>query len=185
MEPLEILKKEHSTVLMVVEAARRDLAVAVEAQHVDGEEVEKLLDFFRYFTNSCHEPKEEDLLFAVLHRRGLAWEGYPLSDLVQDHTEMRVVLDSASDWLPLARHGDTCATLSLLQDLQTYLDLVELHIAKEEKIVFPIAAKWLTPQDFDELTKAFSVIACDELDEGIHAYYADLAQQLAGAAAAA
>ena len=42
------------------------------------EDVDRLLDFFRYFTNSCHEPKEEDLLFTALHRRGLAWEGYPL-----------------------------------------------------------------------------------------------------------
>ena len=183
MEALEILKNEHRTVLAVVEAARHDLAVAVEAQHIDGEDVDRLLDFFRYFTNSCHEPKEEDLLFTALHRRGLAWEGYPLSDLLQDHAEMRLTLDSASDWLPLARQGDTCATLSLVQDLQIYLDLVELHIANEERVIFRIAAEWLTPQDLDELTEAFSAIACDELDEGIHAYYADLAQHLTGAVA--
>lgn len=181
MESLEILKREHRTVLLVVSAARRDISRSLKSGELDPHEIEKLLDFFRYFTNSCHEPKEEDLLFTTLHRRGMDWGAYPLWDLVRQHEEMRVVLDAASDWLPAAKAGDPAACGPLLHDLEAYLDLVEEHIRFEEGTVFPIALQRLKPQDFAELGAAFSAIACEELEEGVHAYYSDLARHLAGA----
>jgi hemerythrin-like domain-containing protein len=183
MECIEILKREHQMVRLVIEAARRDLQRAAEAHAVEPAEAEQLLDFFRYFTNSCHDPKEEDLLFAMLHHRGLSWEGYPLRDLIQEHAEMRVVLDSATDWLKPAESGEPAAVEALLHDLTVYLDLVDAHIAKEEEEVFPLALQWLTAGDLEELGDAFTAIACEELDEGVHAYYTDLAHHLASPAA--
>ena len=182
MEPVEILMREHRTVMLVVQAARRDLEGAGETHEIAEQEVERLLDFFRYFTNSCHDPKEEDLLFTALNRRGLPWDEYPLRELVRDHKEMRVVLDSASDWLPLVRAGDSTATLPLVHDLEIYLDLVERHIAAEESSVFPLVPERLTARDLGELSDAFAAIACEEREEGVHAYYTDLAHELAGAA---
>ena len=182
MESVEILKREHRTVLLVAKAARRDLEGAGETHEMAEAEVEQLLDFFRYFTNSCHDPKEEDLLFAALHRRGLPWDGYPLRDLVREHQEMRVVLDSASDWLQLARAGDATAVTSLGHDLEVYLDLLERHVAAEEGAIFPLVQELLTARDLEELSDAFTAIACEELEEGVHAYYTDLAHELVGAA---
>lgn len=182
MESVEILKREHRSVLLVAEAARRALGGVGDLPEIGTTEVERLLDFFRYFTNSCHDPKEEDLLFTALHRRGLAWDDYPLRQLVREHQEMRVVLDSASDWLPLVRAGDTTALLSLVHDLKVYLDLLERHIAAEEEAVFPLVQDLLTMRDLEELSEAFAAIACEELEEGVHAYYADLAHELTGAA---
>ncbi len=183
MECIEILKREHQMVRLVIDAARRDLERAEALHAVDPAEAEQLLDFFRYFANSCHDPKEEDLLFAVLHRRGMAWEGYPLRDLVREHEEMRVILDSASDWLKPAEAGDPTAVEALVHDLRMYLDLVDAHIDREEDEVFPLALQWLTARDLEELGDAFTAIACEELDEGVHAYYSDLAHHLAGTAA--
>jgi hemerythrin-like domain-containing protein len=183
MESVEILKREHQTVRLVVKAARRDLERAAETGEIPERELEQLLDFFRYFTNSCHDPKEEDLLFAALHHRGLSWEAYPLRELVREHQQMRVSLDSAFDWLPLVRAGDATGQLSLIHDLTVYLDLLERHIAAEEEAIFPLVQELLTPRDLEELGDAFAAIACEELEEGVHAYYADLAHELVGAAA--
>jgi hemerythrin-like domain-containing protein len=182
MESIEILKREHRTVLLVAKAARRDLEGAGETHEIAPDEVEQLLDFFRYFTNSCHDPKEEDLLFTALHRRGMSWDDYPLRELVREHQEMRVVLDAASDWLPLVRAGDAGAVLSLGHDLEVYLDLLERHIAAEEEAIFPMVQELLTARDLEELSDAFAAIACEELEEGVHAYYADLAHELVSAA---
>jgi hemerythrin-like domain-containing protein len=185
MESVEILKREHRTVLLVAKAARRDLDGAGCTHPPAEEDLERLLDFFRYFTNSCHDPKEEDLLFTALHRRGLSWEDYPLRELVRQHQEMRVVLDAASDWLPQVRAGDPAAMMSLVHDLKAYLDLLERHIAAEEASVFPLVQDRLTSRDLEELSTAFATIACEELEEGVHAYYADLAHDLVGATARA
>lgn len=179
MECIEILKREHGVVRLVTAAARRDLADEAETHTLALEEVEKLIDFFRYFANSCHDPKEEDLLFAMLHRRGMAWDAYPLRGLIQDHEEMRVILDSAEDWLPQLRAGDQTALEPLLHNLRTYVDFVDRHIDMEEEVVFPMAAQYLSAADFEELSDAFAAIACEELEEGVHAYYSDLAHELA------
>jgi hemerythrin-like domain-containing protein len=181
MESVEILKREHRTVLVVVQAARRDLERFNTSREVAGDELERLLDFFRYFTNSCHDPKEEDLLFAALHRRGLSWDDFPLRELVREHQQMRVVLDSASDRLPLVRAGDVSAETLLMHDLQAYFDLLERHIVAEEAAIFPMAQELLTERDQEELGEAFAAIACEELEEGVHDYYAGLARDLAGA----
>ena len=183
MEPLEILKREHRMVTQVAEAARRDVDRANETGGADTGELGELIEFFRYFMNSCHAPKEEDLLFTMLHRRGLAWDAAPLRDLVREHEEMRVTLDSASDWLLPVKAGETGALQPLLHDLAMYLNLLMQHITEEEELLFPLAQERLTEHDIAELGEAFSAIACEELDEGMHAYYADMAHHLAGAAA--
>lgn len=185
MESVEILEREHRTALLVVKAARGHLEGAGETHEIAEDEVERLLDFFRYFINSCHDTKEEDLLFTALHRRGLSWDDYPLRELVREHEEMRLVLDSASDWLPQVRAGESAALLPLLHDLKIYLDLVERHIAAEESSVFPLVQERLTTRDMEELDDAFAAITCDELEEGVHAYYTDLAHDLSGTAASA
>jgi hemerythrin-like domain-containing protein len=183
MEPLEILKREHRMVSQVAQAARRDVDRAGETGTADAGELDDLIEFFRYFMNSCHAPKEEDLLFTMLHRRGLAWDTSPLCDLVREHETMRLMLDSASDWLVPFTAGEAGALQPLLHDLATYLDLLEQHIAEEEELVFPLAQELLAGHDFAELGEAFAALACEELDDGMHTYYADMARHLAGAAA--
>ena len=183
MESLEILEREHRMASLVADAARRDVDSAFETGVADTGEIDELIEFFRYFMNSCHAPKEEDLLFTMLHHRGLAWDASPLCDLVREHEEMRVMLDSASDRLGPLKAGEDGALQPLLHDLATYLDLLRRHVAKEEEIVFPLALERLTAHDFAELGEEFSTLACEELDDGMHAYYADMARHLAGAAA--
>jgi len=183
MESLEILRREHRMVLRVARAARRDVDRALVAGEIDTDEADDLLDFFRYFTNSCHSPKEEDLLFTTLHRRGLRWDEAPLRDLVRQHEDMRLVLDSAFDWVPLVRAGEPGALDALLNNLSMYLDLLETHVAEEEDVLFTIAEERLRPQDLADLGAAFAAIACEEEEEGVHEYYADMAHHLAGAAA--
>ena len=98
---------------------------------------------------------------------------------------MRVVLDSAWDWLPRVKGGDATAVLPLVHDLAIYLDLVERHIAAEEEAIFPIAQELLSARDMEELDVAFAAIACEELEEGVHGFYADFARELAGATSTA
>ena len=43
----------------------------------------------------------------------------------------------------------------------------------------------LTGRDLETLSDAFAAIACAELEEGVHAYYTNLAHELAGTAASA
>jgi hemerythrin-like domain-containing protein len=183
MEAIEILKREHTLVERVAHAAQRGLAAdAAGADCLHAEDLARLLDFFEYFTCSCHDPKEEHLLFPALHRRGLSWEEYPLRDLVREHAELSTIIQSARGWLGGPHHLEPAARGPLLYDLELYVDLLERHIATEEDVLFPLATRRLSPLDLAELGEAFREIACHELESGEQAYFSDLAHELAGSA---
>lgn len=181
MDPLETLRNEHSVALRVVHAAQRSLDEAAAGRGPNAERAREILDFFRYFINCCHTPKEEDLLFTALHRDGLAWDGPPLRELVRQHAELRAILDSASDRLRLVEEGVPGSLEPLLHDLRVALTLFETHVVLEEEVLFPLAEERLRARDVDELSAAFADIACDEQQEGVHEYYAGWATSLVGA----
>jgi len=183
MEPIEVLRREHSMVKLVLDAASRDLDTIAMRRTADAGELERLIEFFRYFADACHDPKEEDLLFCMLHRRGMSWETWPLDELLKEHEEMRVILDSAADWLPLVRQGEAAAIDPIVHNLRTYVALVDSHIEKEEDVVFPLAMRYLTGKDVEELRQAFDSIEEEEAEEGVREYYAELARRLARTAA--
>jgi hemerythrin-like domain-containing protein len=179
MEAIETLRREHGVVYQVCTACLKELDRAEQTGEFDAAQMERFLEFFRFFANACHDPKEEDLLFTMLHHRGLPWEEEPLASLVREHEEMRVVLDAASGWMQLAREGEPSAVKSLCRDMRRYVDLVADHIRKEDEGVFAHALELLSDADHDELTQAFENVACDEGDEGVHQYYRELARELA------
>jgi hemerythrin-like domain-containing protein len=183
VDSLEILRQEHRVALRVARAARRDIDEARLRGAPDLAVADKTVEFFRYFTNVCHSPKEEDLLFTAVHRHGLAWEEQPLHDLVGQHQELRITLDSAADWSRLAAAGVPGAPELLLHDLLVFLDLLERHIELEEYALFPLAVQRLHPQDMATLACEFADIACEEQEEGMQSYYAGVARELAGAGA--
>ena len=178
MDAIQVLKGEHTTCRMVAEAARRRL---IDPEWPGVAEIQQFIDFFRYFANSCHDPKEEDLLFKALHRRGLSWEGYPLQVLATQHQAMHVTLESAADWLPLAKDGDRAAIGPLVHNLRVYLDRLVRHMDDEEQIVFPMAEFWLTAADKHELDQAFAALSCAEACQEVDEYYGALARRLTAA----
>jgi hemerythrin-like domain-containing protein len=178
MEAIQTLKDEHGRCRRVAAAARRRL---IEPDQPSFAEIEEFIDFFRYYATTCHHPKEEDLLFCALHRRGLSWEGYPLHGLITDHHVLHATLESAADWLPLVRGGDHGAVGPLLHNLRVYLDRLLRHMDDEELVVFPMAEHWLTTADKLQLAEAFAAASSDEACRAVHEYYSGLAQRLAAA----
>ena len=179
VDPLEQLRQEHETALLVTRATRRILEEADASGRLDTGRAEAVLDFLRYFTNACHTPKEEDLLFTALSRHGLSWDEPPLRDLVRQHADLRALLDGASD--ALASPGAPGSLARATRDLRAAVDLFEAHVELEERALFPLAGERLHRRDLDGLEAAFSGIACDEQEEGVRDYYAGVARELAGA----
>ncbi|HOT22833.1 MAG TPA: hemerythrin domain-containing protein [Thermoleophilia bacterium] len=178
MEAIASLKREHRVMREVCKACRHELDRAGRCHVVDAAEIERFIEFFRFYTNSCHDPKEEDLLFSMLHHKGLAWDEEPLKSLCYEHDAMRAMLKAAAEWVPKARRGDQSALEPLCHDLLAYVDEIEQHMAKEESGVFVHALDVLSEADHDELTRAFENVDSEDSEEGAVEYYEGLAQDL-------
>jgi hemerythrin-like domain-containing protein len=180
MTPTETLMHEHQIILMVLDEAER------EAQRIqdDGQarvpEVDQMLDFFQNFADRCHHAKEEDLLFVKMQEKGMPVDGGPIGVMLQEHDEGRRRLRAVAEALPGAANRDPLALTTVRDNLKAYSRLLRAHIGKEDNVLYPMADRLFTPQDQQELSDAFERVEAEEMGEGVHEKYHQLAHDLAG-----
>ena len=178
MKPTEELMHEHQVILHVLKTA------AVEAHRIRSEAairtalIEMMLDFFHTFTDKCHHAKEEKNLFPMLAKRGMAHDTGPVAVMLAEHTEGRRILSNIAGLLPAAKQDDGDAIAGIAENLATYVNLLENHIAKEDNVLFPMAERLLSETDAAELKKAFALVEEIETGEGMHEKYHQLAHQI-------
>jgi hemerythrin-like domain-containing protein len=175
MKPTEMLKQEHKIILLVLAAAEKQ-AKAIEATgKIDGDKIDKLLDFFRNFADRCHHSKEEKRLFVALEQRGMRPDVGPIAVMLAEHQHGRNRLKAVAEALGKARAGDRQAIRQVRDNLAAYVKLLKEHITKEDNVLFAMADKILTAGDQAALSEAFE----NEMGEGTHEKYHQLAKELA------
>jgi hemerythrin-like domain-containing protein len=180
MKPTDTLRDEHRSVAAVAAVAERQVKLIQAGERPDIGDLEHIIDFFRFFTVACHEPKEEDILFSRLHRCGVSRDKGPLAEMMEEHAELRQLLTRIGHLLPPARSGDDEALAALAGYLHKYDELVISHMAAEEEQIFPLMESSLGESDIEYLTEEFGTVAEHESDLGLHEFYMDLARQLTG-----
>ncbi len=179
MDAIETLRHEHEVATRVAEAAVREAMAVQSTRKVNAERVEAMLDFFGSFVDRCHHHKEEERLFPRLAERGIPQAGGPLGVMLQEHEEGRGLRKAVADALPHAAKGEAAALDAVADNLNAFAVLLLNHIYKEDHVLFEMAGKVLTPEDQRELSEAFERIEAEEMGEGVHERYHQLAHELA------
>ena len=180
MTPTEILKHEHQIVLLVLKGAEREGNAARKKGACDAPTVEKMADFFKTFVDRCHHAKEERHLFPALERHGVAKEGGPIGVMLSEHEEGRGHVRALAAALPGLKAGRPGAAAEAADRLLAYAALLRAHIEKEEGVLFAMADRLLTPKEQRDMVKAFDLVEAEEIGEGVHEKYHQLAHELAG-----
>ena len=180
MRPTETLAKEHELVILVTKAAEEEVRYIRDTGEFRPEVVDELVDFFEYFTEGCHDPKEEHLLFARLRLRGLPAETGILAEFYREHQEFHSRLRDIEHWVRAWRKTETGDVNELVTHLDGYLQLMRSHVAREDELLFPMANELLTDEDQEDLELGFDSIECEEVAVGVRERYRDLAHLLAG-----
>lgn len=178
MTPTETLKHEHQVVLLVLKGVEREAQTLRTNAKARFEDIRKIVDFSRNFTDRCHHAKEEKHLFPAMEKHGLAHDQGPIAVMLMEHARGREFVKAASGALPGAEKGDSKALQALRDSLQGYAQLLQNHIAKENNYLFPTADKLLTPEEQTALEKAFDKVEREEMGEGTHEKYHQLAHEL-------
>ncbi len=180
MTPTDELKHEHQIILIALDGVEREMQRVQDGGPVPEERVGQMIDFVQNFADRCHHAKEENLLFTRMQERGLPANGGPIGVMLQEHDEGRRLVRTAAKALPGAGAGDAGARAALAANLLAYVRLLRLHIDKEDNVLYPMADKILTPADQAELTAAFERVEAEEIGEGTHERYHQLAHEWAG-----
>jgi hemerythrin-like domain-containing protein len=178
MRPTDILAKEHELVMLVTRVAEQEVRYMRDTGEYRAAEVRQVVDFFELFTEACHDPKEEHILFARLVERGLDAETGVLGQFYREHAEFTRRLRDIAHWLRRDRREGPLDVAELADMLDGYLHLMRSHVGREEELLFTLANGLLTDQDQDELRRAFDAVDQTEASEGLQERYSELAHLL-------
>ena len=174
----KILESEHKLVREVADAADLECEHELATGQCRIDLVEDILGFFRYFNDGLHDPKEEDLLFARCRKRGMTNDDEPLEQMECEHEWCRAELDALERGLHGLDIRDRDAVLSMADRLHAYTNMIRTHMEVEETVFFDMAQHYLTLEDRRQLTEEFESVHYDEIEEGVQAYWEDLAHRL-------
>ncbi len=178
MRPTEILAREHALVLLVTRVAEQEVRYMRDTGEYRADEVHRVVDFFEFFTEACHDPKEEHILFERLVERGLDPDSGILGQFYAEHAEFTTRLREIEHWLRDDKKGGPLDIAELADMLDTYLKLMRAHVGREEELLFTLANGLLNDRDQEEMSRAFSAVDAAEADEGVQARYSELAHLL-------
>lgn len=175
MTPTEDLRHEHDVILLVLQGAERQAALRVPKQ----DNLNELLDFFMNFVDHCHHAKEERYLFPKMEERGIPNIGGPIGVMLSEHSAGRALVAAMKEKIA-SWHVDKQTVADLKKDLLEYVELLRIHINKENNVLFPTADKILSAEDQKYLSDAFAKVESEEIGEGVHEKYHKMAHRLAG-----
>jgi hemerythrin-like domain-containing protein len=175
MMPTEELKHEHQVILLVLAGAERQAGRPGEA---DLAQIGEMIEFFVNFVDRCHHSKEEKHLFVKMEERGIPHDG-PIRVMLDEHDQGRRLVTAMKKSLSETWAGSGAATEALRNDLIAYVRLLRSHIDKEDNILYPMADSAFTAEDRRSLEDAFKKVESEEMGEGVHEKYHQLAHRLA------
>jgi hemerythrin-like domain-containing protein len=163
---LQALYDEHKTAVNICADFEKALNSFKEGGYCITKEInDDFNTFFVYFDEEIipHNKKEEKGLFLALHRRmldsGEHSEGEsphtPIDLMEQDHIKLLQLATLTFNFLGLAMRLKTPESAAVTLDLaynkgKELAELLQLHIYRENNIIFPIAQKILTEEELNQ-----------------------------------
>lgn len=138
-----VLSDEHKVVLGKLDEMEKALGGP------DLPAIERVLSFMETDLG-LHRRKEEEILFPALGRH-IGLEGGPIAVMLQEHAIEKGYLIDLRAAVEEAKAGQETAE-RIREAARGILDLLRAHIEKEDKILFPMAEKTLSPEEQAALT---------------------------------
>jgi hemerythrin-like domain-containing protein len=153
MQFSELFLEEHRLVRRAVAVLSAMTDRAEAGLSADRHDVNALLIFLHYFVDSCHQAKEESILFPAIRRSLMAQSSQaadPLSEqlqhLLREHTEDRALIEKSQ----LALFSEKPA--EFVENGQALVKLLLEHAHFEEEMLFPKAEEILSWEESNIIT---------------------------------
>lgn len=172
---LQLFMNEHKVTLEKIKVLETTL-LEIKKEGINKELNKKLGDFFAYLDDQIvmHNLKEQKVIFPILHDRmldngehGIGPVRETAVDMLEnDHVKMMELGTLTFSLLGISSRITDLVSRALLLDtaIEQGLQLVEmmrLHVFREDNVAFPLAHKYLKPEDYDDMVakmkKYFSI----------------------------
>ncbi|MEN6497486.1 MAG: hemerythrin domain-containing protein [Thermoguttaceae bacterium] len=179
MKPTEILSSEHRVIEQVLKSLTKMVDQAEAAGRLDREPAQDAVTFFRMFADRCHHGKEEVHLFPAMEAKGFSPDCGPTAVMRYEHEQGRTHIAAMDAAIDAAATGDRQALEQFSQHARAYVAMLEEHIRKEDHCLFAMADQAFSEQDQTALLAKFHKVEAEEMGEGAHDKYLQIANALA------
>ncbi len=167
--PTEDLVNEHEVILRMLRVMEKASDELRKGGDVDPGLWKGASDFLQNFVDRCHHTKEERHLFPALVERGVSGEVGPIAVMLREHEDGRAHtkrLRALSASSPSKKTNE-----GISKTVVAYVDLLSMHIRKENGVLFPLANQVLTPEDLKRLEASFEEVEENVMGPGVHERY--------------
>ncbi|BEG98449.1 hemerythrin domain-containing protein [Bacteroides sedimenti] len=141
------------------------------------EEIDQIIEFLRLFADKLHHGKEETIYFPALFEYGMANENSPAAVMLFEHEVGRGYIRDMASAVESLKKGEKNAANLLAESIESYVELMENHILKENTILFSIGDKLIPPPKQEILYKDCQLMD-SKFGEDQHQRFNELLHQL-------
>jgi hemerythrin-like domain-containing protein len=178
LKATEILMEEHRVIERVLNALDRATNRLSRGEEVYLRFFTGTGVFIKAFTDGCHHKKEEEVLFPALVASGLSKDTGPIAVMLAEHQEGRRLAQDIRQATERFQAGDVRMREALVQNSKAYIKLLHQHIAKEDKVLFPMADKLIPSEQQEQILKGYEKYDHDPSGEEMHEKFGGLAERL-------
>jgi hemerythrin-like domain-containing protein len=144
------LRADHRHVLAELPQLEREAGIAArrtKATPAGGEALPRILEkLARQF--DTHMAAEEDVLFPLL-AQALPETLTRIEPLSLEHQDLRGLLESLTHWMQAPASAERDEQIAV--QTRDFVDLLRIHVRKEEVVVFRVAERVLGPEQLEEV----------------------------------
>jgi hemerythrin-like domain-containing protein len=146
---IDILLEEHRNIEKLLAVLEQELHVFDQNDSPDYEILQAVIDYFQHYPEGYHHPKE-DILFEKLQLHDPA-AAKRIGDVEDEHELESERLNRFAEAVSDILAGREYLRQSFHDLVREFIEYQRQHMDKEERLLFPAAAKALRPEDWAEI----------------------------------
>ena len=146
---IELLRDEHRDIEQLLKVLEDELKVFDRRERPDYEVIQAIIDYFQDYPDCCHHPKE-DMIFDKLRARNPS-AAKRIGDVEAEHRQETERLDRVAKVVRNILLDREILRETFSTVMRDFIDHQRVHMAMEERLLFPAAANALRPEDWREI----------------------------------
>jgi hemerythrin-like domain-containing protein len=149
VEIIEILRQEHRNIEKLLRVMEEELSVFDRGERPDYEVFAAIIEFFKKYPDSCHQPKE-DIIYETFKARDPA-RAASIADLQAEHRRGALRLRRVAQAIDSVLNDQELLRQSVDRIVRDFIDNERKHIALEDDVIFPTIMSTLQARDWADI----------------------------------
>ena len=175
-----LMEEDHANINRALGVIRNICLQLMQGGEVPDEDFREIIQFVREYADKHHHGKEEKFLFPVMVKKlGPVGDKLVTNGMLVEHDLGRAdVLSLETALNEYKKNPRLELKLDILSYAMAYAHLLQLHIEKENSVVYPFAERGLSEEDFKDINEKSQAFEDEQTAKGVQKHYLDILEKL-------